>query len=504
MSEIRISEHAAGLHVSAPAGEIEHLAAAGGAWSSIVLRGGPGGNLLRAPLTSSLRLLRPGGGKPGTDGTEGQSPFSTYSEQNEKSPRLWTETAGGVPIVVAEGTYRDAEGRPIPVGYRRRTAYHQHGLVWTTLEIMSDSGCDGVVEARTLELPLRGGLTDCLVRLHPTQGGGADLLGAHGRFALQREGRHAAFLSRYTPLQIVCRGQSGAGIEVFPGSELAEWDCALKPDTGLGLYSVACHADGADVLLAPYCMALRRMPARIQGTVTLRLGIGLPLTRQRAARDEPRHVLVTNRCAGDQDFVRWARAGVALLRYQDSCHEGAFWRNGAYPPYDEAGMRELRRMIEAAHRHGLKIVPYVSLKELHPETPAWREYAAQWMHMAAHSLGSVHTWVGNEQRGGLMCMRSGWSGYCRQYVETLLSALPWDGLELDLAIPHACCHSEHGRGPFHTDVESVLDFVCHCRERVGAQGLLVLRGSAEDSVLLANLADVFAPAEAPGKCLQSP
>jgi len=549
MAEISVTEQSEGLRINSPAWEIVHLAAAGGAWSSIVLKNGSGRNLLRAPATSALRFVR-------ADPQGEAAAFSTFAERNEKSPYLRVETEAGVPVVVAEGTYRDEQGKALPVGYRRRTSYHDHGLIWTTLEIMSEAGCDGVVEARALELPLHAGFTDCHVRLHPTQGGGADLLGAQGRFDLGRpscatdmpshreglsvppaagtdesapngppptpshkgRGGRAAFVSRYTPLQILCscREQGGDGIELFPASELAQWDCAFKADLGLGLYSVSRNEAGVDVLLSPYCMAFRRMGLRLQGHITLRLGVALQMSPAGTKSQIPKSQIPNSQFpksqspnsqspnrklasvpAGilrglphaEEEIARLARAGVGLLRFRDCYREGApFWRNGAYPPYDEAGMSELQSMIKAAHRHGLKIVPCVSLKELHPETTAFREYAPHWMRMAAQSLDMVHNWMGTGESGAWMCMKSGWMDYCKQYVDAILSGLPWDGLELDLAASHACCHPKHAPGPFHSDVDNVLDFLSYCRARVGKEGVLALSQGCNDSIVARNLA----------------
>ncbi|MGD0088705.1 MAG: DUF6259 domain-containing protein [Planctomycetota bacterium] len=496
MEEISVVEESGGLRVTSAAWEITHLAAAGGAWASIVLKNGSGRNLLRAPAASALRFVR-------ADPSCAAGAFSTFSERNEKSPRLRVESGAGGPVIVAEGTYRDEEGRPLPVGYRRRTEYHERGLSWTTLEIMSEAGCDGVVEVRALELPLRAGITECCVRLHPTQGGGADLLCAQCRFdlgsppatcALPQGGREtAAFLSRYTPLQILCsaRDPEAEGIELFPAAELAEWDCAFKPDLGLGLYSVARNEAGIDVLLSPYCLAFRRMGIRVQGNVKLRLGVALSLQPGVCIPQAPVSRIVRGLPCAEEELARLARAGVRLLRFEDRFREGApFWRNGAYPPYAEAGMSELQGVIETAHRHEMKIVPYVSLKELHPETPAFAEHARQWMRTAAPSLDIVHNWVGSGESGACMCLKSGWSGYCKEYVDKILSGLAWDGLELDLATAHACCHPEHARGPFHSDVDNVLEFLKYCRQRLGKQGVLVLRTEGGDSFLARNFADV--------------
>jgi len=122
-----VDKTAAGVRVSTPFWTVEHRAAAGGACSSIVLTAGSGREMLRAPLTSALRFVQP-------DPRSESGVYSAYCERNDSSARLHVErSASGAPVVVAEGVYRNEEGKSIPVGFRRRTEYHLHGLIWSTL-----------------------------------------------------------------------------------------------------------------------------------------------------------------------------------------------------------------------------------------------------------------------------------------------------------------------------------------------------------------------------------
>ena len=490
-----IVEHTStGIRVSTAAWKVEHSKAHGGAWNSIIFKHGSGKNLLRSAVSSALRFVRP-------DPQSESGIYSAFCEHLDSSARLSIENGSDFVAVVAEGAYRDESGKGIPVGFRRRTEYRSHGLVWTTLDIMSESGCDDVVEVRALDLPLRPGLSDCYVRFHPTQAGGSDLLGGRAWYELSKSGG-TPFLSRYTPLQILCFERGVEGIEIFPQSELAQWDCAFKPDIGLGLYMVTHDPLGTTIELDPYCMAFRRMKLKVQGTTALRLGIGLPEIKPRAqTHNTIFHAQTGSRWASDEEIAHLAESGVKLIRFHNDYREdGPFWHDGVYPPYNEAGMRELRRVIDTAHRHGMKIIPYVSLKELHPDAPAYQTHSREWMHMAAPSLDIVHTWVGSGEYGGLMCMKSGWLDFCKQSVDKILSDLPWDGLYFDWTTFHPCCHPGHGRGPYHTDIEGFLDFLKYCRDRVGAAGMIVIHASGEPSIIAENIADlIFVSNDQPGQ-----
>ena len=490
MNSVRVEEREECIRVSSDCWEIEHLKRAGGAWHSLVFKHGSKKNLLRGPLSSAIRVLR-------SDALSDEA-HGYYSESNDPLPRISIERlAGGSAAVVCEGTYRNVDGGAIPVGFRRRIEYGSHGLIWTTLQIMTDCGCGGVTEVRALGLPLRAGLTDAYVRFHPTQAGGADLLGGRTWLDLARNTQATPFLSRFTPLQIACFERGVEGLEIFPGSDFAQWDCAFKPDIGLGLFRLGHDSAGTAIELDPYCLAARRMKIRLQGTVTFRLGIALNEVKPRAAAKKPiRHVFLNNPRTSDAQIEQLAAEGVELICFKDDYRDGgSFWRNGAVTPYDPEGMAALRAMIESCKRCGIKIVPYVSTHELHPETHAYELHARDWMHAAARSLDVIHTWSGQGELGGLMCLRSGWLDCRKKTIDAILNDLPWDGLCLDWPSPMPCCHPAHAAGPFHSDIEELHDLLFFCRTRVGAEGALVFLASNDSSIVAANLADHILPRE---------
>lgn len=481
---IRIEEHSAGIRVISDAWEIEHLKEAGGAWSSIVFRNGSRKNLLRNPVSSAIRFVR---ANPYSE----SGVFTAFAESHEHHPRLRHDvTPAGNPIVIAEGTFSDEHGKTIPVGYRRSTEYQPHGLIWTTLEIMSDCGCGDAVELRAFGLALRPGMSGCSVRFHPSQAGGTSLLGARASYDLSRADA-TPFLSRFTPLQMLCRDKNGEGIELFPGSELSQWDCGVRPDAGLGLYSVRHGESGTSLELNPYCMALHRMGATLQGHLVFKLGIALPSGKAPASASNAQ-VVLNSKWASDAEIDALANRGVKVIRFQNAYREdGPFWPAGAWTPYDDTNASELRRVIERVHGCGMKIVPYLSLKEFHPQSRGFAEHAHEWMHKAAPSMALIHNYAGSGEYGALMCLKSGWLPHLKQSVDRILSSFQWDGLCLDWSESHPCCHSHHARGPFHTDVEGVADILAHCRKQVGA-GILMVVKPETPSWVCENLADMYA------------
>lgn len=442
-SRISVEEFTNGLRVDTGAWMFEHHAPRGGACTAIVRVRGTSGNLLNAPITGAIRCLKPDGST------------QLYRESFDTKATLRHELSpSGALAVIAEGVFRDEAGQNVPVGFRRRTEYHDFGLIWSTLEIMSDCGCPDVIELCGASVVLRRGMTHCAVRLHPTQAGGADLLGAAAEFTLVPN--TTAFLTRFTPLQMLCVDRAGEGMELFPGSDLAAWDYACKSDLGLGFYRVAEIPDGTQLDWMPYCMSQRRATTTLQGKIALRIGLALPALNSRVTAPQ------ITAAAGDDALRTVAASGAKVV-----CCPVDFGSDDA----------KLRRVIDAAHGHGLKIVAKISAHELHPHAPEFARHGNEWMHMAAPSLGILRSWKGHEPVGALMCLQSGWLDFLKRQIDAQLSALPWDGVCLDAATPTPCCHPAHGRA-FHSDREGLLQLLAYCRQRTGAEGVVLTDGAA--------------------------
>ncbi|MBA3707743.1 MAG: hypothetical protein H0W83_02855 [Planctomycetes bacterium] len=494
------------IRVSSPWWTVEHDGARGGAWTSIVFTHGSGANLLRAPVSSMVRYAF---ADPASDGR-----WTFYHERNERAAAMSVErSAEGHPVVVAQGTYRDDAGVATGVRFRRTTEYRPFGLVHTTLDVIGDPGSDDIVEVRVLDLALRAGMTDALVRPHPSQLGG-DLLG-WGKWHGLAKATGTIFQASTVPQYLICFERGVEGIEIFPPSELHGWDRGLKPDIGLGLHLVEHGADGTSITMSPHCLAYRRLPTSVRGTTSFGLRIGLPNIKPRErVGSTVFHLTASSSWPTDEELASQAAAGVRLVRFHNDYREdGPFWHDGMYPPYDPAGMTELRRVVATSHRLGMRIVPYISLKEFHPESAGYVEHAHEWMHMAAPSVGIVHTWMGSGEFGGLMCLRSGWNEFRKRSIDRILTDIPWDGLYFDWTTPHPCRHPDHARGDYHTDADEFQDLLLWCRRRVGAEGILFMHLSGTPSIVAENMSDLvfvnednygpgtaYRPGEAPPQC----
>jgi len=465
---------------------VEHDLKGGGCWSGVRFGKGSRKNLLTSPVGSRLRFFRDPGG-------EMYGVYDSFEERLEKRPKVTIrKNAKGEPVVVTEGRYTDASGRKLPVRFRRTCEYRDWGLVASELEVICERRVPGVMELSAAAFTLRPGMTDFLVREHPAVSADASLLG-HGDW-LKIESKQIAWRQRYAPIHLCIFEKDVEGIELYASSDLSAWDTQITPDPGQGLYFVAADAKReTTVELNPFCRAFRRMPVTLnKKTYRFRMYWGVPFVRERGTTGAKYfHASVNSDWASDEELERLANAGVKLVRFHcDYRDDAPFWRDGKYPPFDKTGMNELARMIDTCHRLGMKIVPYVSLKEFHPESPGYKRNRKAWTQKPFPSSDGIHTHVRKGEFGQVMCMESGWLAFRKRACDIMLDDLPWDGLYFDWCSPHGCMHPGHMPGKYHTDTDGFFDFLFYARERVGPEGILLLHLSGLPYLVAENMMDL--------------
>ena len=483
------------IDVSTDFWTVRHDARQGGCWTSVVFTNGSGKNLLAAPVSSRVRNLEP------NPATENSSPFFFKSKFEKMAEIAIEELPGGVAIV-AEGAYRLKTGEDIGVHYRQRYEYRDFGLVACELEVSCPNGRDDIVEVVVVDMILREGMTDAYVREHPTIAPSSDLLGSGRWYKLNSSG--ATYVSRYVPIHVVCFEKGGEGIEFSCSSDVAAWDTGFNADVGLGYYELRpSYGDPKHTALSlcPYCVAYRRNTTQIKGTHRIKYYLGLPFIKPAAQTGSLYfHVATGSQWASDADLERVARSGVKLIRFHNDYREdGPFWHDGMYPPYDELGMAQLRRVIETSHRLGMKIIPYISVKEFHPDSPVCKENQVEWRQQAGPTFPELHTWAGSGEFGQLMCLESGWLEFRKKSIDIILNDLPWDGLYFDWITPHGCRNPHHkvgnltgteARPTVHSDQDAFYDFMFWVRQRVGPDGIILSHLSGLPQIVVENLSTI--------------
>ena len=466
--------------------EAMHSAKDGGAWTSLVFKRGSGKNLIAKPMSSHFNFSDPADPKIMYNGN-----FS-YTEALDKKAELTVERLkGGEVEVKTRGRYTRDNGDVLPALFARTTTYNEFGLVKTVLSVTAEEPIEKVVEFGAAELYLREGLNKAFVKHHPMLIQALDFQGA-GWLDLPKQG----YTARYMPSYVALVEQNVEGIELFPGSDYHEWDTFAGAEIKGIAFITGGGATQTMVALNPHCMAFKRIGIKVEGTHHFELNFGIPFVKdKRELFFKTFQAGTDSNWATDKQIKELAEGGIQLLRFHNDYREnGPFWHDGMYPPYDQKGMKELKRVIESCHKQSMKIIPYISLKEFHPESQGYLENYKDWQRMEVASGEVSHNYFYTGEFGGLMCMRSGWLQRRKDDVDTMLKDLPWDGLYFDWCTYHACCNEKHARG-WHTDVNEFLDFVMWCRKRIGKKGFLFVHLSATPSMICENMADLVCVGE---------
>jgi hypothetical protein len=493
MQRVTFSRSGNYLFVASPYWKVRHNLRAGGCWDSITFTHGSGKNLLGGPVGGRIRCLEP---HPTSDNA---SPYF-YAEANDRDPAVRVEEGADGPVVIVEGQYQLAKAplsgadvpQKLPIRFRRRYEYRAWGIIACELEVICDEPRGDVVEFVAADIALREGMTDALVRDNPAVGTMHDGTG-HGKW-LKLAGK-PVYQNGLVPSHVVAFEKGVEGLEFMPASDLSKWDTNFNADPGMGYYGVLpdwVNPKLTLISLAPYCLAYRRNTIRLAGSYKLRYYIGLPSIKDRATVGSPYfHTSADSRWVSDAELEAMANAGIKLIRFHNDYREGGpFWHDGVYPPYDPDDMAQLKRIIDTCHRLGMKIVPYISVKEFHPEAPDFAANYAAWRKEIAPSFKDLHTWFGSGEFGQLMCLESGWLEFRKKSIDIILKDLPWDGLYFDWCTPHPCRHPGHAGGATHIDQDAFLDFMCWCRQRVGPDGIIMTHLSGYPQIVIENMSDI--------------
>jgi hypothetical protein len=167
---------------------------------------------------------------------------------------------------------------------------------------------------------------------------------------------------------------------------------------------------------------------------------------------------------------------------------------GGYPPYrDSADMRDLKRLVNSAHRLGMKVVPYTAPAEVNPELPAFSKNIRQWRQQVVPNAGTAYHPTGNYPGavyGGLVCpdskgMRDYYLGFVKKYVVNH----NFDGIYVDLASKVYCHNILHGPA-HHGGIDGLWGALGKARDFLGKDKIIVAHnGDCNMMVTLSNLAD---------------
>ncbi len=418
-------------------------------------------------------------------------PFRTYvgGWSDAGAPRVkartWEEM--GTRMVEFTGALSDSGGKRGPVEFRTLWTATPFALrAEHTLRFMSDQAVDRVGIGSTR---IRPQLNECGVRPGPdhdtnrTKGGSA--------IWSKISAGKPAISEQHAPIMLFFYERGVEGFDLTTATSLSNWESALTGHHGVGRFEASAEPGGASVRILREPLSVAQ-PVRVaKGEYTFGYYLGLPQVVERSNRSW-RHIVIGNHpWPADSQIREWAAAGANIARiHNDFAPDGNFWRDGAWPPYDAAGMAEMKRVIAACHRYGIQVVPYFSLKEFHPEAQGYAENETAWKRTIG-PLTSIHDKTQNGEYGAQMCMQSGWLERRKQDVEKAYRELGFDGIYYDWVATQACDNPAHNLGT-HLDTDAVIDMLAWTRRLLAPTGgplVLHLSGWFE-SIAMENYADL--------------
>ena len=296
---------------------------------------------------------------------------------------------------------------------------------------------------------------------------------------------------RHAPLYLIFFHRGLEGFDLTTASDLAAWESGLTGRSGWGRYQAQVTAGGQAI-------RVRREPLRAvqpvripKGTYTFSYYLGLPRIVAKSNR-QWRHLSFGNHpWPSDQEVARWAEAGVNIVRlHNDYAEDGNFWHDGAWPPYDEKGIAEMRRVIAACHRHNIQVVPYFSLHEFHPQAQGYRDREQEWKRSTDQAGTVYHNYTRNGEYGAQMCPQSGWLERRKQDIERAYRELGFDGIYYDWVMSLACNNPGHHTA-LHAGADGVIDLLAWTRRLVAPKGTLILHLYGKmPSIAFENFADL--------------
>ena len=320
---------------------------------------------------------------------------------------------------------------------------------------------------------VRGDLNEFGLRIGPADApeGSKTISASYGK--AERAGS-VLVREHHAPLYLVLFRRNLEGLDFNTGSGLAAWESSLARRGGLGRYEARVNRDGSSV-------ALIREPLAALAPVTIRKGdytfsyyLGLPRIVEKSNR-KYRHISFGNHPWPSGELIgRWAEAGVNIARlHNDYAPDENFWHDGAWPPYDEAGMSEMRRVIATCHRHGIQVVPYFSIHEFHPKAAGYLENEAKWKRTVDQAGTVIHNRTRGGEYGAQMCLESGWLERRKADVERAYRELGFDGIYYDWSATLPCNNKEHNP-QWHAGTDGMIDLLAWTRRLIAPQGTLIL------------------------------
>jgi len=290
----------------------------------------------------------------------------------------------------------------------------------------------------------------------------------------------AGFEDKNVPIYMGVFNPGIEGVEFIPGHDLEEWTRQLIMKENPGRFQIVGESSptGVRIIVEPFHSSVSGYSGvKLSGKYHFSSFIGLPNIPEKVPR-KYMHVAFNNHpWPSDEEIRKWAYSGVTVVRLHNDYHpSGDFWHDGSWPPYNEKGMAELRRVIDTCHRYGMKIVPYFSLYEINPKSDAFADGYVVWRRTVDDRGSLLETYPPDHYYGFGVCLSSGWKDFLKGYVKKVVKTLGFDGIYYDYSRYWFCNNRLHSKGD-HLIIEDLIDFLRYTRTVVGEEGVMIVHTS---------------------------
>jgi hypothetical protein len=452
--------------VTSPYWEVSFDLRNGGVLDRIVFPHGSGKNLVVTPFRSYV---------------------NQWSDANAPATEVKSSCDGQIATLVFTGRMGAAGREPGPIAFE--TTWTLSGFV-----VRADHKLSVPADLQTSAIGIGSGAVRSDLSEYGLRVGPADDPDRNKQspasFGKAGEADRILIAEHHAPLYMMLFDRGVEGLDFLTGSDLGTWESGPARRPGLGRYEARRAGDRIEIAREPLRVP---DPVRVgKGDYVFSYYLGLPRIVEKSNR-KWRHLSFGNHpFPSDAEVERWATDGVNIVRlHNDYSEDGNFWHGAAWPPYDEKGMTELRRVIAACRRNRIQVVPYFSIHEFHPEADGYKTHETEWKR-ANDQAGTVyHNAAGKGEFGAQMCPHSGWLDRRKRDIERAYRELGFDGIYYDWTGALACNNKAHGTG-LHTGADGIVDLLAWTRRLIAPGGPLIVHIYGQmPSITIENFGDLI-------------